>query len=74
LQEIEKILTTKAKIINKILAQIMDMKDVVSGTLLSAMKYTLFSGGKRIRPVLTILVAEMVKGNLEAARSAGAVI
>ncbi len=71
---IEKILTAKAEKINQTLTQIMNINNMVSNTLFKAMKYSLFSGGKRIRPILTILVAEMVKGNLKVARKVGAVI
>lgn len=74
MQEIKKILAEKADEVNNILDQIMDIENVVSDTLLEAMKYTLFSGGKRIRPVLTILIAEMLAGNTKAAARAGAAI
>jgi len=35
--------------------------------LFEAARYTLLSGGKRLRPVLTLLIAEMLGGNIETA-------
>ena len=73
--DIKKILQEKADIVEDTLYELMENDNTVtSKTLQEAMEYTLFSGGKRIRPVLTILVAEMMDGNIEAARKAGASI
>ncbi len=46
----------------------------LSKTLQEAMEYSLFSGGKRIRPILTELVSEMLGGSMEEARKTGSAI
>ena len=43
--------------------------DEIPDTLLSAMKYSLFSGGKRIRPVLLLATCEMLGGDYKQAVS-----
>lgn len=42
--------------------------------LTAAMKYTLLSGGKRIRPVLSLLTTELLSGNYQAALNAGSAL
>ena len=74
MKDIKDILASKAAIITKTLKNIMDTEPVVAHTLREAMEYTLFSGGKRIRPVLTLMVAEMLGGNTRVALRAGAAI
>lgn len=75
MEEIKRLLTEYAAETNRILDEIMDIEeDSISVTLLSAMKYTLFSGGKRIRPILTRMVAEMVDGRVDCALRVGAAI
>lgn len=60
--------------VNQVLEELFEEHDVLSPTLIESMKYTLFSGGKRLRPILTIMVAEMVDGDIENARLIGAAI
>lgn len=75
MQNFKTVLEQKAVLINKTLNKIIEVnKDEAAETLLKAMNYTLFSGGKRIRPVLTLMVAEMMGGNIAAARRSGAAI
>ncbi len=74
MKEIKNLLTDKAEIVENTLQEIMDIKEPSSDTLLEAMEYSLFSGGKRIRPVLTIMTAELVEGNEKIARKVGAVV
>ncbi len=74
MKKINKVLSEKAEIINQTLREIMNIENPVSETLLSSMQYSLFSGGKRIRPVLTLLVAEMMGGNTKAASKIGAAL
>jgi geranylgeranyl diphosphate synthase type II len=75
LRDIKNKLQDKAEIVEKTLDELIDNEDIViSDTLQSAMEYTLFSGGKRIRPILTLLVAEMMNGNITAAKKVGASI
>jgi len=75
LDDFKIMLKKKAKIINETLEGLMNINDkIISNTLLKAMKYTLFSGGKRIRPILTIMIAELLDGDVKSARKLGAAI
>ena len=71
----KQILADYAARIDAILQDIMNIEEnAIADTLISAMKYSLFSGGKRLRPILTILVAELLEGELDSAGKAGAAI
>jgi geranylgeranyl diphosphate synthase type II len=72
--EIKNILGEYSLQTNKTLEELLNIETPLSGTLLLAMKYSLFSGGKRLRPALTRMVAEMVGGDLNAALIVGAAI
>ncbi len=71
MREITELLKQKQKQVNQVLREIMRQQDFPSDLLREAMEYTLFSGGKRIRPVLTLLAAEFVEGDLDSALWAG---
>ena len=73
-EEIKTILSKKAAEIDETLEEIMDIQGSVSETLVEAMQYTLFAGGKRVRPVLTLMVAEMIGGDQKIARKVGSAI
>lgn len=72
LQKIKELLQTKKAEIEKRLEELIDgkQKEIAPG-LTQAMKYTLLSGGKRIRPILSLLTAELLDGNYQAALDAG---
>ena len=55
-------LTKRRKIIEEALQNLIEGIDEASGTLKRAMKYSLFSGGKRIRPIFAFAAAEAVGG------------
>jgi len=74
LQEIKKILKLKAEEVEINLEKLMNLKKETAPRLTEAMKYTLLSGGKRIRPVLSLLTAELLAGNYEAALKAGSAL
>lgn len=75
MDEIKLLLKEYAKEVDKTLEEIMDIENnAISRTLVKSMKYTLFSGGKRIRPILTRMVAEMIDGDLKASLKIGAAI
>lgn len=74
MQEIKKILAQKAKEVETDLEGLMELNDEIAPQLTEAMKYTLLSGGKRIRPVLTLLTAELLAGNYQAALKAGSAL
>ncbi len=56
-------LNDRRKIIDEGLKKVIEDLDEASGTLKRAMKYSLFSGGKRLRPILAFAAAEAVGGN-----------
>ncbi|MGM0499444.1 MAG: polyprenyl synthetase family protein [Bacillota bacterium] len=74
MQEIKNILKIKAEEVEKSLETLMTLKEEAAPQLTEAMKYTLLSGGKRIRPVLSLLTAELLDGNYEAALKAGSAL
>ncbi len=74
MQEIKKILAQKAREVEFNLEELMELNDEIAPQLTEAMKYTLLSGGKRIRPVLTLLTAELLDGNYQAALKAGSAL
>ncbi len=74
MQEIKKLLKIKADEVEKDLEKLMNLKEEAAPQLTEAMKYTLLSGGKRIRPVLSLLTAELLDGNYEAALKAGSAL
>ncbi len=75
MEEIKVLLKKYGEEANITLEEIMGLEDsAISQTLVKSMRYTLFSGGKRLRPILTGMVAEMIDGDLTAARKVGAAI
>lgn len=74
MQQIKKLLKIKAEEVEKNLKDLMDLKDETAPQLTDSMKYTLLSGGKRIRPILSLLTAELLGGNYEAALEAGSAL
>ena len=74
MQEIKRILKIKAEEVEKSLEELMNFKEESVPQLTEAMKYTLLSGGKRIRPILSLLTAELLDGNYEAALKAGSAL
>lgn len=57
--------------VNKKLEKIAAVPDSLDASVYKAMRYSLLAGGKRIRPVLTVAVAEMLGGSLDDALTAG---
>ena len=53
-------LQEKAAIVNKELEQLMPAKDRYPATIHQAMRYSIFAGGKRLRPILCLAAAEAV--------------
>lgn len=75
MQKIKRILKEKASEVEKNLEELMELKEKeIAPQLTEAMKYTLLSGGKRIRPVLSLLTAELLDGNYQAALQAGSAL
>ena len=74
MEDIKNKLTAKAAEINKILKELLDFDNPAAPILKESMHYTLFAGGKRIRPVLTVMTAQMLEGNIKTAQRVGAAI
>lgn len=73
--DIKNILKIKAEEVEANLEKLMDLKDrEIAANLSQAMKYTLFSGGKRIRPVLALMTAELLRGDYNAALQSGSAL
>ncbi|HKL76114.1 MAG TPA: farnesyl diphosphate synthase [Halanaerobiales bacterium] len=65
----------KAEEVEKTLKELMkSFKPVISKTLFDSMEYSLFSGGKRIRPVLAMYSAEIVNGDQKTACKVGSAL
>lgn len=62
---LERYLAEKNEIVNKALERLLVKADEYPKNLHKAMHYSLFAGGKRIRPILTIAAAESVGGSVE---------
>ena len=62
-QEIEKM----TLVIDEELRSLMQKKEGYQGKIFEAMEYSLFTGGKRIRPILLLKSCELVKGDYEEA-------
>src|SRR6056297_364201 len=75
MKEINEIIKTeKAKIDKKIATKIDSYRaksDSSLKNIIDSLEYSLKAGGKRIRPILTVKVAEMLKGDLETAYDLG---
>ena len=73
--DIVKDINKKAKRVEKTLKKLVEnFKPAISNTLLESMEYSLFSGGKRIRPVLSMISAEIVDGDKKAACEIGSAL
>lgn len=57
--------------INRRLAQIAEVPEVPQKSVYTAMQYSLLAGGKRVRPVLTLAVADMLGADHNAALEVG---
>jgi geranylgeranyl diphosphate synthase, type II len=60
-------LTSRQKLIDRALDRYLPKENTRPATIHKAMRYSLFAGGKRLRPILTLAAAEACGGKLEAA-------
>ena len=63
---LEEYLETKKKLVDRALEKYLPKRDGFSSEISKSMRYTLFAGGKRIRPVLCMASAEAVGGSADA--------
>jgi geranylgeranyl diphosphate synthase, type II len=62
---IDKYLTEKARLINEYLDKNLLSADNYPAEIYQAMRYSVFAGGKRIRPVLTLATGEMLNSSIK---------
>ncbi|MCF8009157.1 MAG: polyprenyl synthetase family protein [Halanaerobiales bacterium] len=76
--KIDKVIKFEKNKIDNLIVEIVNKfrkkTDSSYNTIIDAMEYSLKAGGKRIRPILTVKVAEMLKGDIKAAYQAGTAI
>ncbi len=60
--DLRELLENKIDIINKELDKYLEIKDNPQKTIYDAMSYSLFAGGKRLRPVIMLMVCDMLGG------------
>ncbi len=56
-------LKERREIVDQALAEVMPPEGTQPGRLISAMRYSLFAGGKRLRPILVLAAAEALGGD-----------
>ena len=67
-------LTARTALIDRALDRFLPRASVKPATIHKAMRYSLFAGGKRLRPVLTLAAAEACGGGLPAATPAACAV
>ena len=72
--DLKSYLTTRGALIDKALDGFLPRASVKPTTIHKAMRYSLFAGGKRLRPVLTLAAAEACGGALSAATPAACAV
>lgn len=60
-------LNTRTQLVDRALDRLLPRANVKPETIHEAMRYSIFAGGKRLRPVLTLAVAELCGGSVGAA-------
>ncbi len=61
--EIQNIIKEKIKTVNTQLEEYMKHPDLAQNSIFNAMNYSLFAGGKRLRPIIMLLVCDMLGGD-----------
>ena len=64
---LDKYLSERSALVDKALGRFLPKATVKPATLHKAMRYSLFAGGKRLRPILALAAAETCGGTIEAA-------
>jgi geranylgeranyl diphosphate synthase, type II len=64
---LKKYLRTRQKVIDRALDRYLPKTSTKPITLHKAMRYSLFAGGKRLRPILCLVAAEACRGNVDTA-------
>ncbi len=72
--DLDKYLVERTELVNAALKGLLVREDEYPKSLHSAVHYSLFAGGKRLRPVLTLAAAEAIGGTIEDALNAACAI
>jgi len=64
-EALKELLSRKRSLIDRKLSEILPEREEPGGRVISAMRYSLFAGGKRLRPILCLLGAEACGGRGE---------
>ncbi|WP_418792380.1 polyprenyl synthetase family protein [Phosphitispora sp. TUW77] len=70
--DFRKELNDKVRLIDQVLDNYLSISEVIPEILSQAMRYSMFAGGKRLRPILLLASAEAVGGNTESLLPAAA--
>nr|MDQ3623079.1 polyprenyl synthetase family protein [Verrucomicrobiota bacterium] len=71
---LEKYFSARVKLIDRALDRFLPRAGAKPATIHKAMRYSLFAGGKRMRPVLCLAAAEACRGSVEPALPAACAI
>lgn len=71
---LEKELRTRSKLVDTALGKYLPAATVKPATIHQAMRYSLFAGGKRMRPILCLAAAEACGGKIESALPAACAV
>jgi len=75
MDEFKQILKKYALETDRVLEELFEDEELyLSETLITSMKYSLFSGGKRLRPILCRMIAEMLDGDINIALKVGSAL
>ena len=68
--DLKEYLEARRQLVERALEAALPMKDGPDARIVEAMRYSLFAGGKRLRPILCLAAAEAVGGEIQAAMPA----
>ncbi len=68
--ELKNYLRERCKLVDEALDSYLPREDELPASLHKSMRYSIFAGGKRVRPILLLAACEAVGGNLESAMPA----
>ncbi|HKZ16698.1 MAG TPA: farnesyl diphosphate synthase [Geobacteraceae bacterium] len=68
--DLKRYLTERCKLVDEALGKYMPIEDELPFLIHKAMRYSVFAGGKRVRPILMLAACEAVDGNIEEAMPA----
>jgi len=71
---VQSFLTSRTKIVDRALGRYLPSESEKPATIHKAMRYSIFAGGKRLRPVLTLAAAEACGGKIPAALPAACAV